>query len=206
VLFRIFQVQVYKNGLTDAGEKVKDIYVANHVMHDLISPLAKTEAFTKKMKKTHRILIILLLLSFFQASVGAQEAKKENEQPPLPSKTFTADFNLVWDKVVETLKANDFPLASSDKDSGKMTTVTKKYFRILSANFPPIEKDYRDTYVIQLSKAGDKSTRAEIERKFEIHNSKTNAWDVGDPHKEKEGLSEEDIFKAIQLQLAGAAK
>ncbi len=165
------------------------------------------EALSKKMKIARSLLISLLLLSFSQAAIDAEEpAKKENEKPPLPSKTFPADFALVWDKVVEVLKANDFPMASSDKDAGKITTATKKYFRILSANFPPVEKDYRDTYVIQLSKAGDKSTRVEIERKFEVYDSKTNTWVPGDPHKEKEGLSEEDIFKAVQLQLAGAEK
>ena len=152
-----------------------------------------------------RIIQFLTIFSFtflFHSLVWTQE--KAESKLPLPSKTFESDFSLVWDSVLETLKKNDFTLAKSDKESGKITTKTKRYFRIFSANFPPVERDYRDTYEIFLSEEENKNTRVEIKRKFEIHDHKKRQWIQGNPQKEKAGLSEDLIFRDIQLQIAGA--
>ena len=137
----------------------------------------------------------------FHSLVWAQE--KANDKPPLPSMTFESEFSLVWDGVLETLKRIDFPLAKSNKESGKITTKTKRYFRIFSAEFPPVQRDYRDTYEIFLTKEKNKSTRVEIKRKFEIHDNQKRQWVQGDPQREKAGLSEDLIFRDIQLQIAG---
>ena len=148
-----------------------------------------------------RLFAIFSFIFLFHSLVWAQE--KAIDKPPLPSKTFESEFSLVWDGVLETLKKNDFPLAKIDKESGKITTKTKRYFRIFSAKFPPVERDYRDTYEILLSKEENKSTRVEIKRKFEIHDNQKRKWVQGDPQKEKAGLSEDIIFRDIQLQIAG---
>lgn len=140
----------------------------------------------------------------FHSLVWAQE--KANDKPPIPSKTFESDFSLVWDGVLETLKKNEFSIKKSNKEKGKITTKTKRYFRILSANFPPIELDYRDTYKILLIKEGDENTRVEIKRKFEIHDDQKRKWVKGDPKKEKAGLSEDVLFREIELQLAGGGE
>ncbi len=107
---------------------------------------------------------------------------------------------------MEALKKNEIPVATSDKDGGKITTKTKRYFRIYSASFPPVQKDYRDTYTLLLKKGENNSTLLEIDRKFEVHDKNKNQWVKGDPLKEKEGLSEERIFKEIDLLLAGTPK
>jgi hypothetical protein len=137
-----------------------------------------------------------------QGFVFGQE--KEPVAPiPLPSKAYSAKLPVIWEKVMETLKKNDIPIASSDQDGWKITTQTKRYFRILSANFPPIQKDYRDTYVLTFQKKEGNSTVLQINRKFEVHDKKSNQWVEGDPKVEKEGLSEEGIFQEVELLIAG---
>jgi len=159
---------------------------------------------TLQIMRSIRFFAIFSFIFLFHSLVWAQE--KANDKPPLPSKSFEYEFSLVWEGVLETLKKNDLPLKKSKKEKGKITTKTKRYFRIHSANFPPVERDYRDTYKIFLSKEGDKNTRVEIKRKFEIHDDQKRKWVKGDPKKEKAGLSEDVLFREIELQLAGGGK
>ena len=68
-----------------------------------------------------------------------------------------------------------------------------------------MQKDYRDTYVLTLQKKGGSATVLQIDRKFEVHDKKSNQWVKGDPTIEKEGLSEDEIFHEVELLIAGAA-
>ena len=158
------------------------------------------------MEKFNWVFVFIIVTLFFRAPAAMAQEKGAAPPPPLPSKVYQAELPLIWDKVLETLKKNDIPIKSSDKDGGKITTHTKRYFRILSANFPPVQKDYRDTYVLSLQKKEGKSTVLKIDRKFEVHDKNSKQWVKGDPNIEKEGLSEEDIFQEVELLIAGTTQ
>jgi hypothetical protein len=119
----------------------------------------------------------------------------------VPEETFPGNLDSVWENLVEVLKSYDFPVANSDKATGTLNTVTRRYFRILSAKFPPVEHDYRDSYSIKFIPA-ESSTKIQIQRKFETYDSNTKNWIEGDVAKEKAGLSVESIFEALRLRLA----
>ena len=90
---------------------------------------------TLQKMRAIRYFAAFSFIFLFHSLVWAQE--KANDKPPLSSKTFESEFSLVWDGVLETLKRIDFSLKKSDKKLGKITTKTKRYFRIFSAEFPP---------------------------------------------------------------------
>jgi hypothetical protein len=122
------------------------------------------------------------------------------------------------------------PVASAEKDAekprdhpkGVITTLPQRYFKIASATFPPRQQDYRDTYTLTLiglqkgpppatpSVPGvpplpaDKPvdlTKVQVERKFEKYDKKAKAWVDLDPSKEDAGVSVQNLFDGIQLQL-----
>ncbi len=158
------------------------------------------------MKKIELTLGIAIIYLFTGALGWAEEAPKNPEKtaPPavsVPEETFSGNLDTVWENLVEVLKSYDFPVANSDKPAGTLNTVTRRYFKILSAKFPPVEHDYRDSYSIKVIPA-ESSTKVQIQRKFETYDNNTKNWVVGDPAKEKTGLTVESIFEALRLRLA----
>ncbi|MEW6324016.1 MAG: hypothetical protein AB1515_01370 [Nitrospirota bacterium] len=139
--------------------------------------------------------------------VAAQDAKPAADPPPVPAQTFSAGYEVVWDKLLATFKSFELAVASSDKDNGKMATVPHRYFKISSAKFPPVQEDYRDTYDVQVEKKADKSTQVQIKRKFEFYDRTklpNGDWVQRDPAPEKTGISPNDIFAALALEIAAA--
>lgn len=160
----------------------------------------KREILMKKIDLTLGIAIIYL----FTGTLGwAEETHKTPEKAPptvsVPEETFSGNLDTVWENLVEVLKSYDFTVANSDKAAGTLNTNTRRYFRILSAKFPPVEQDYRDSYAIKVIPA-DSSTKIQIQRKFETYDSNTKNWIEGDPAKEKAGLAVESIFEALRLR------
>ena len=109
-----------------------------------------------------------------------------------------------------------------DHPKGVITTLPQRYFKIASATFPPRQQDYRDTYTLTLiglpkgpppatppvpgvpPLPADKPvdlTKVQVERKFEKFDKKAKAWVDLDPSKENAGVSVQNLFNGIQLQL-----
>lgn len=166
-------------------------------------PQTKRETLMKKADLTLGIAIIYLLMG----GLGwAEEPHKTPEKAvsatvSVPEETFSGNLDTVWENLVEVLKTHDFPIANADKSAGTLNTITRRYFKILSAKFPPVEHDYRDSYAIKVIPA-ESSTKVQIQRKFETYDSNTKNWVEGDPIKEKVGLAVESIFEALRLRLA----
>jgi len=139
---------------------------------------------------------------------AAQEAKPAPEPPPPPSQTYSAGYDLVWEKLLTTLKSFDvLAVASSDKESGKITTVPYRYFKIFSAKFPPVQEDYRDTYELLAEKRPEKGTQVQIKRKFEFYDRTrppNGEWVQRESAPAKIGITPEEIFAALALELAAA--
>lgn len=122
------------------------------------------------------------------------------------------------------------PVASAEKDAeagkqspkGVISTTPLRYFKIAKASFPPRQQDYRDTYTITVTGLpkgppppnppipgvaplpADKPvdlTKVQVVRKFEKFDKKSNAWVDSDPKTEDAGVSAEDLFYGIQVQL-----
>jgi uncharacterized lipoprotein len=149
----------------------------------------------------------IITFYLFAGTVGwAEEAPKTAEKGDpapvsVPEEIFPGKLDNVWENLVEVLKNYDFPVANSDKSAGTLNTITRRYFKILSAKFPPVEHDYRDSYAIKVI-PGESSTKVQIQRKFETYDNNTKNWIEADPAKEKAGLSVEGIFEALRLRLA----
>jgi uncharacterized lipoprotein len=129
--------------------------------------------------------------------------KTSPQTPSVPEETFPGNLDMVWDVLLEVLKGNDLPIASSDKSAGTITTTPKRYFKILSAKFPPVEQDYRDTYTLKVTQV-ESSTKVQIQRKFEVYDNQSKNWVEGDPHKEKAGISVESLLETLKQRLAQA--
>src|SRR3990172_8441952 len=150
-------------------------------------------------------LAVAIGLVWCASSMAADEPKPA--EPPVPSKVFSANRDVVWDKLVSTFKSFDIGVASADKDGGKLTTVPRRYFKILSAKFPPVQEDYRDTYDVMVDKQ-DKQTKVEIKRKFEFYDrAKPPNGDWAQPSAipDKVGISPGEILSALELEIAAAA-
>jgi len=157
----------------------------------------------KKIYLTIGITVLYLLAGTLGWAEEAQKAPEKSAPPPVsvPEETFSGKLDTVWENLVEVLKGYDFPVANSDKSAGTLNTITRRYFKILSAKFPPVEHDYRDSYAIKVIPA-ESSTKVQIQRKFETYDSNTKNWVEGDPAKERAGLAVESIFEALRLRLA----
>lgn len=94
--------------------------------------------------------------------------------------------------------------AKLNKAGGKITTPTFRYFKILSAGFPPMERDYRDTYLISLASVESSSspTLVRIERKFEVYDTVKSDWVKADPLKEHVGVPIDVLFATLEAQMA----
>jgi len=136
------------------------------------------------MRKKISIFLWFLFLvhSLFVQQTYAQNAPKPAAKGPA-EKEYSLPYDQVWDKLVEVLTEkglSDHPHGkmSADKDSGKITTPSFRYFKIFSAK-PVKESHYRDTYTITVteaasSKAREAKKKAE-EAKFLLDEAKTKA-------------------------------
>ena len=172
----------------------------------MLIPKIKSVTLTKKGYRA----IFIVMFSLINSGEGlAQEAHPKSTEKPvsivtsIPEDTFTEDQAVVWEKLLQVLKDHDLFVASSDKSAGTLTTVPRRYFKILSAKFPPVERDYRDTYTINVTSTGS-STKVQIQRKFEVHDTHANNWVDGDPTKEKVGIGAENLLEALRIRLAEA--
>ena len=174
------------------------------------------------MKKARWLLILLLAtlldLSGLTPAGWGQEAPKPPPAPEVlppsvasPTQMEHAfpelQYPAVFDQVLSVLQDKglyDHPhgKAAVDKEKGKITTPTYRYFRIVSARFPPKESDYRDTYDIGVSQA---PVKVVIHRKFEIYDPEKKTWVEGDPSKEGVGISPEELMKALEAKLSAPA-
>ena len=162
------------------------------------------------MKKACLFFWIAVTFLFMGVLSGAQETSKaiDKAAPPVvtvPEETFSGNLDTIWENLSEVLKGYDFPIANSDKSAGTLNTVTRRYFKILSAKFPPVEQDYRDSYAIKVI-AVESSTKVQIQRKFETYDHNAKNWVEGDPAKEKTGITVESIFEALRHRLTQAKK
>ena len=158
------------------------------------------------MRKWYRAIFVLVFSLITSGEGLAEEAHPKSTEKPdsaiasIPEGTFTGEQAVVWEKLLQVLKDYDLSVATSDKSTGTLTTVPKRYFKILSAKFPPVERDYRDTYTINVTSAGA-STKVQIQRKFEVHDTHANNWLDGDPAKEKVGIGAENFLEALNVRL-----
>jgi|GEM_PF-1963359 len=134
------------------------------------------------------------------APVPAGPNQTERVFPGLP-------YAAVLEQVVGTLQEKgliDHPhgKAMIDKEKGKITTPTYRYFRITSARLPLTESDYRDSYEVTLSLSPP--IKVVIHRKFEIYDPEKKAWVQGDPDREEVGFSPEDLMGALEAKLSAA--
>lgn len=140
--------------------------------------------------------------------LAAQETKPAAEQPAIPTQNFAAGYDLVWDKLLVTLKSFDvLAVTNADKAAGKMMTAPYRYFKISSAKFPPVQDDYRDTYELFVEKKADKNTQVQIKRKFEFYDRTkppNGDWVQREDIPNKAGISSSDIFNALNLEIAAA--
>ena len=162
------------------------------------------------------LVVVLLTLGTYRIS-AAQEAPKAAEPQPAPhvvERSYSEDFETVWNKVQDVLKEKGLFVhihgnAVLDKEKGTITTPTLRYFKIWSAKAPVVERDYRDTYTITVIKAQEpgKAVKVKVQRKFEIFDPDAKpvpAWVEANPANEpvKVGISGEDILNTLQIQLA----
>jgi hypothetical protein len=180
----------------------------------------------------------LFLLGLFGAGMLLPSAASSQEAaapaPPAgPAEhVFAAKFTEVWEATQTYLKTRPMPIpidkAEKEGDAGKapqkgvITTQPLRYFKIMSATFPPRQQDYRDTYTITVTPLpkgspppnppipgvpplpADKPvdlTKVQVERKFEKFDKKAKAWADSDQAKDRAGVSAADIFLGVQYLL-----
>jgi hypothetical protein len=158
----------------------------------------------------HLLLVVALVgLPLSQINAGAADTPP----PPSPelqkSELYSASYDVTWDKLLNTLKSFELGVAKADKEGGKISTVPRRYFKISSAKFPPVQDDYRDTYDLIIEKHPDnKTTQVQITRKFEMYDRTeppNGGWVVQKTVKENTGTSVSEILSALALEIAAAA-
>lgn len=108
------------------------------------------------------ILFILVVNGGAIATADEQPKKEEAPPPPppapvYPERSYGTSYDILWDKVIETLKEKRLYIhphgkTAEDKENGKITTPTFRYFSIIQASKPVIEMDYTDQYIITVIK------------------------------------------------------
>ena len=219
-------------------------------------------------------LVFLSIFSSFGIALSEEAVPPPPPAPVYPERSYgisDISYDTLWDKIVDALKEKRLYIhphgkTSEDKENGKLTTPTFRYFLIIQASKPVIEMDYSDQYIITVvkppepkkeepkaepakdAKAGaapaaeqaskDKKAvapaekkdepaiekappepeapkgppvnKVQIQRKFLKHNGLPNpqgAWVEADPKAENNiGISEEDLFKALDTLVASAPK
>jgi hypothetical protein len=159
-----------------------------------------------------RLLLGLALLGLLLSRGRIHAAETPPPSPPSPelqkTEVFSASFDVTWSKLTHTLESFDLGIAKSDKEKGTIATVPRRYFKISSAKFPPVQEDYRDTYDILVEKRPDnKTTQVQITRKFEMYDRNeppAGGWVVQRDVKEKTGTTVSEILSALALEIAAA--
>ena len=110
------------------------------------------------MKKLGLCVYLFTILFILAANGGAIATAEEAPPPPppapvYPERSYDAPYDSLWDKIMETLKEKRLYIhahgkAAEDKENGKITTPTFRYFSIIQASNPVIELDYSDQYII----------------------------------------------------------
>jgi hypothetical protein len=154
------------------------------------------------------LFILALYLPIAPSGAAESPPPPAPSAPAVPTQSFPASFELVWEKLLVTLTSLELAPATTDKENGKLTTVPRRYFKIASAKFPPIQDDYRDTYDVLVEKQPDKTVKVQIKRKFEFYDRTQppmGGWAQANPTGQKIGINEDEIFSALSLELAAAA-
>jgi hypothetical protein len=160
-------------------------------------------------KKFYLFFLFLILATPLLPARGSAQPPERTEA------TYRADFDLVWDNVVETLiemglSEHPHGKMSVNRKSGKITTPVFRYFKIASAK-PVQEKDYQDSYTITVetkrkwNKGNTKKVKVKIQRKFEIYDNVKKGWTEADPTAEKVGFTEEALLDALDSKMATTA-
>lgn len=107
-------------------------------------------------------LAFILVLIFYVGAIAQEQPKKEEAPPPppapvFPERSYELPYDLLWDKIIDVLKEkrlynHPHGKAMEDKENGKITTPTFRYFSIIQAANPVIELDYTDQYIIMVIK------------------------------------------------------
>ncbi len=110
------------------------------------------------MKKLGLCVYLFTILFTLAVNGGAIATAEEAPPPPppapvYPERSYDAPYDSLWDKIMETLKEKRLYIhahgkAAEDKENGKITTPTFRYFSIIQAANPVIELDYSDQYII----------------------------------------------------------
>lgn len=110
------------------------------------------------MKKLGLCVYLFTILFTLAVNGGAIATAEEAPPPPppapvYPERSYDASYDSLWDKIMETLKEKSLYVhahgkAAEDKENGKITTPTFRYFSIIQAANPVIELDYSDQYII----------------------------------------------------------
>lgn len=106
-------------------------------------------------------LTFLFLLFLYAGAIAQDQPKKEEAAPApppapvFPERSYNIPFDTLWDKIIEMLKEKGLynhphGKAKEEKEDGKITTPTFRYFKIAQASKPVIELDYRDQYIISV--------------------------------------------------------
>ncbi len=104
-------------------------------------------------------ILFILLVNGGATAIAQEQPKKEEAPPPpppvpvYPERSYNAPYDILWDKIIETLKEKRLYIhphgkTAEDKENGKITTPTFRYFSIIQAANPVIEHDYTDQYTI----------------------------------------------------------
>lgn len=119
------------------------------------------------MKKSFAFIYLafILVLAFHIGAIAQEQPKKEEapQAPPpppapvFPERSYEIPYDILWDKIIDVLKGkrlynHPHGKAIEDKENGKITTPTFRYFSIIQASKPVIELDYRDQYIIMVIK------------------------------------------------------
>ncbi|MBI5747173.1 MAG: hypothetical protein HZA13_09240 [Nitrospirae bacterium] len=108
-------------------------------------------------------IFFILLINGGATAIAEEQPKKEEAPPPpppapvYPERSYNAPYDILWDKIIETLKEKRLYIhphgkTAEDKENGKLTKPTFRYFSIIQASKPVIEMDYSDQYIIMVIK------------------------------------------------------
>lgn len=153
------------------------------------------------MRKKISIFLWFLFLvhaPFIQAAHAQGAAKPAPKGPS--ERVYALPYDQVWDKVVEVLTEkglSEHPHGkmSANKDTGKITTPTFRYFKIYSAKPVVKEMDFRDSYTISVSEAASAKAR---EAKKKSEEAKSALEDAKSKMEEAKGKSGDEAKSLLE--------
>ncbi len=139
-----------------------------------------------------------------ETSKEKTQATKVEEGPKIPTESYNYPLNTVWEKALLVVEKHEIQIKRAKKKdkkkTGKIKTNGKRYFNIISARFPPVQLDYRDSYIIKLIEE-EGVVQVSIKRKVEIYNDEERKWIVS-PEKDKIGVTAKTLFEDLKQLLA----